>query len=268
VSGPDPFDSETVVRALAGVAFVSQIHYYQALGSTNDEGATLAKMGSPEGTLVLADEQVSGRGRLGRAWHSPPGLGIWTSVLLRPAIPVEGAFSVTAVASLAVAAAVREASGLDPALKWPNDVLLDGKKVAGILAELGAPRGRIDWAVVGIGVNVHHRGEDFPPELRPRATSVFLASGRSAPRAKILRTLAEGIGSRMETLRSRGPDEILEEWSRLCCLWGRRVRVEGGGMLVEGVARELDPNGALVLRTDNGTVKSVVAGDVSLALRE
>jgi BirA family biotin operon repressor/biotin-[acetyl-CoA-carboxylase] ligase len=256
------------MRALAGAHFVTQVHYYQSLGSTNDECVALAKMGSPEGTLVVADEQTAGRGRLGRPWHSPGGLGIWASVLLRPAVPVERAFAVTAVASLAVADAVREASGMEVSVKWPNDVLLRGRKVSGILAETGAPRGRLDWAVVGIGINVRHAAEDFPPEIRDRATSIFRASGRRASRAALLRTLVDRLGSGADRLRTKGPEPILEDWSRLANFWGRRVRIEREGSVVEGIARELDPNGALLVRTDSGAVRSILAGDFSLVVDE
>ena len=250
-------------------------------GSTNDEAAAWARAAlgdqgagrAPEGAVVIAAEQSGGRGRLGRRWHSPPGESLYLSLVLRPRIAPHLAPPLALVAAVALAEAV-EAAGAAPELKWPNDVLLDGRKLAGILIEMatsGATQGHviehvIEHVIVGIGVNL--RTTVFPEELGGRATSLALAlPGLSTDDAR-LDPLAFGAAllGYLEVWYHRfldeGPAPVVAAWKRRARLLGRHVTVHSGNEHHSGVAEDLDPDGALVLRLDSGARLRVVAGEI------
>ncbi len=198
-----------------------------------------------DGTVVIAETQTAGKGRHGRSWHSAPGLGLWFSIALEDAL--DGI-------SLAAALAVRNA--LDPicapAIKWPNDLLLDGKKFCGILVEQRSGR-----TVVGIGINVHHRPDDFPPDLKDKATSVEWGTGRSCDRGAILHAVLTAFDEQVMVLRSGDYDRVREEWADACRIKGRMVRSDG----LEGTVVDIDTQGALVLRTRQGD-RRLISGEI------
>lgn len=232
--------------------------------STNGVLKEMAAGGAPHGQVVLAESQQAGRGRRGRGWASPPGLGLWMSLLLRPEIAPPAAPGLTLLAALAVCDAVRSLYGLDPAIKWPNDVLVGGKKLAGILLEISAEQDRLHWVVLGIGINVHHQQGDFGPELSGRATSLALSGAGDAPRGPLLRALLEALEARYEAFVQGGLAALLPDYNRCSLTLGRRVRVEGADVAFEGVARSVDDTGALWIELDDGTRRQVWAGDVSI----
>jgi BirA family biotin operon repressor/biotin-[acetyl-CoA-carboxylase] ligase len=221
-------------------------------GSTNDDALALARAGAPHGTVVLAEAQTHGRGRQGRAWMSPPGENLYLSVLLRPAIAPHRAPPLTLAAAVAVCAAAAQL-GCRAAIKWPNDVLVDGKKLAGVLTESTSRGGRLEAVVVGIGVNVNWTA--IPPELSPSATSLALALGHPVDRERVAQVLLVEL----ERWLAAEPTEVARTWRQLSDTLGRRVKSAEG----EGWARDLDDDGALRVELDDGRMVYVRSGEIS-----
>ena len=233
-----------------------------ACDSTNDEAAALAAAGAPHGAVVVAAAQRRGRGRLGRSWYSPPGESLYLSCLLRPQLTPAAVPPITLAAGVAVAEAVA-ALGLGPRLKWPNDVLVGGRKLAGVLTEMTTRGGQVDTAVVGVGVNVNARS--FPPELAGRATSLAIELGRSVDLIALRSELLAQLDIWLGRFLADGLTEVGPAWTRWSGVGGQRVRVElGGGAAVEGRVRGITPDGALDLEDDRGHHVRIVAGEVVL----
>lgn len=260
-----------VQALLTTTVFGRRLVYRAQIGSTNDLAKELAGAGVPEGTVVVADEQTAGRGRLGRRWLAPAGSALLCSILFRPTLPLRSAPQLTMIASLAAADAVASVAGLDVALKWPNDLVVtsggssaapDWRKLAGLLTETGVMGERLDFAVVGLGVNVNLPAEMLP-EIAPGATSLLAETGRWVDREALLAALLAHIEGRYADLQSgRSPHA---EWAARLATLGRRVRATTAGGSVEGVAEAVDADGALLLRATDGTLHRLVAGDVTLA---
>ncbi len=230
--------------------------WYQAVTSTNDVASVLADGGAPEGTIVVANAQSAGRGRRGRTWASPPGAGLYVSILLRP---TRGASLLTIAAGVAVAEGIQAATGLDVDLKWPNDVFIGGRKVAGILAEASSTAAGID-AIVGCGINVLPAA--YPPDVALRATSLERELGRAVDRGLLLAECLVSLTARYADLQCGRLTDLTDAWRlRAAATLGRRVRGGAGGLVFEGVAEDLDESGALVVRTATG-LTSVTAGEV------
>jgi BirA family transcriptional regulator, biotin operon repressor / biotin---[acetyl-CoA-carboxylase] ligase len=246
------------------------------VGSTNDEAWEALAGDAPDGTVVIADAQTRGRGRAGRAWHTAPGRALALSVLLREGCERRALGLLPLAAGLAAARAL-EALGAAPALKWPNDVLLDGRKVAGVLCESRtvrpakgfgtAPPGREarpaarEAVVVGVGINVAQAAADFPPELATTATSLALA-GVASDRESVAAAFLGALEPLWEALRADGGASLLAEWSARAGGWGREVTVRTPAGTVRGIARGLEPDGALRLESGPGAVTVVRAGDL------
>jgi len=257
-----------IQRQLRSRTIGRSLKVHAEAGSTNDLAMAAGAAGVPDGHCVLADRQSAGRGRLSRRWESPGGLGLYVSILLRPPVPVAQAPLLTVVAGVAVCDALSETAAVSPGLKWPNDVLLDGRKVAGILSELAASGSAIRHVVVGIGINVNHRSEDFPEELRPLAGSLFLATGRLFSRDTVAAALFNHF-DRLYALFCAGERRVLVEAARQrSVVLGRRVALIDGKERWEGHAVDLDEDGALLVRDAAGVVRCVHAGDVSLRSAE
>lgn len=222
--------------------------------STMDRAAAAARAGAPDGHVVLARRQTAGRGRAGRAWHSADDGGLYLSVVLRGFGGPAAAAGLTLAAGLGVAEAVRRLGAADVRLKWPNDVLLGDRKVAGILTEWVGDGA----AVVGVGLNVAQTS--FPGDLAGTATSVALAAGAAPEPAAALEVLLETLGAAVASFREKGLAWVVPEWTVRSGLWGRRARAGG----VAGVLRRLDPDGALVIETDDGTEHRLTAGALDL----
>jgi BirA family biotin operon repressor/biotin-[acetyl-CoA-carboxylase] ligase len=232
-------------------------------GSTNDQVAAEARAGGEAGLVLVADAQTGGRGRLGRTWHSPPGENLYLSILLRPALPPWMVPPLTLLVG-GVAAEVLQAAGAPVRLKWPNDVLLPTpagpRKVAGILTEMASERERVRHVVVGVGLNVNTRA--FPAELADRATSLMLAAGRPFDRGTLLAGLLDALEPAYEQFVAEGPAQAIERWRRHADL-GRRCRIERDGAVIEGITLDVDGEGTLRVRDDEGRIHRVLSGELT-----
>lgn len=240
------------------------IRVFNETTSTNDVAEKLGRDGVREGVAVLAESQTKGRGRLGRSWFSRQGKGLWFSVLLRPAIAPQAATQITVASAAALARALRSATGLPCAIKWPNDILIGERKVCGILMEMNAEIEKIHYVVLGVGVNVNFDTADFPPDLRKTATSLKIESGRSWRRADLAALILEELDICYRRAISGGFHQVAEEWEDLCATLGRNVEIACGPRVIQGRAESLDDEGALLVRTQHGRLERIVGGDVTL----
>ncbi|MCY1047351.1 biotin--[acetyl-CoA-carboxylase] ligase [Corallococcus sp. bb12-1] len=261
VGRPDRLSSLEVHPLLTTRVMGRVLHHHETIGSTNATAFRLAQDGAPHGTVVVAEQQTAGKGRRGRAWVSPPGLNLYFSAILRPALAPQHAPELTLVAAVALAEALREA-GSDAAIKWPNDVQLGGQKVAGILTELSAEPERVHFVIVGVGVNLNAGPEHFPEELRDTATSLSQVLGRSVARAAFTAALWARLEAWLDTYLATGFDAVRTRWKALSSTLGQQVRVRTDRGDWEGFAEDIDPTGALMVRTADGRVERVLAGDV------
>jgi len=239
-----------------------EIRHFPRLASTNLEAKSLAAAGAPEGTLVIAEEQTAGRGRLGRSWFSPPG-GIYLSLIIRPDIQPDEAPRFALLTAAAVAAALRKTTLLEVRIKWPNDLLVQGGKLGGILTEIGMEMDRVEYMVVGLGVNVNLVRKDFPPELQPLATSIRAETGRTFPRLLLLRRILEEFEAAYDEYRREGFAPVRRRWQTFAEMTGRRVTVRSLGETFTGEALDIDADGFLVLREEHRGTMRFFSGDVS-----
>ncbi len=253
-----------VLHALAGLRFGRPVYAYATLGSTNDEAKTLAEAGAPEGLLVLAETQTAGRGRQGRGWLTPPGAALALSLVLRPPLDAQHATRLTMLAGVAVCEALAQTTGVEAALKWPNDILLGGQKAGGILVECGLSGSRLDYAVLGLGLNLSTAPP--PDAVRFPATSVEAAAGQPVDRLALLHVLL----ARLEHLYPSLPPntgQLHAAWlSRLAWL-GERVVAQSAEGDYDGCVTGAAEDGALLIKLDSGEVRRFVAGDVSVRVR-
>jgi BirA family biotin operon repressor/biotin-[acetyl-CoA-carboxylase] ligase len=229
--------------------------------STNDVAREQARKGAKAGFLVAAGRQMRGRGRLGRSWESPSDRGLYVSVLLRPEFSVAEVGQLTILSSVAAVDAVEIISGFRPQIKWPNDLMLGGRKLAGLLIETEREGARLAFAVVGIGINVRHDAGDFSPEVRGLATSLYLATGQLYRRADLLVALLHAFEERL----GRPFAEVREAWAASSLTLGQQVTLTTVRGRKHGQALGLDDSGALLLRNDAGEVETVTAGDMQAA---
>ncbi|MGH7322304.1 MAG: biotin--[acetyl-CoA-carboxylase] ligase [Candidatus Rokuibacteriota bacterium] len=262
---PDRLLPAEILSRLGARRIGRTIHHYDVIDSTNRRAMELARQGAAEGEVVVAEAQSRGRGRLGRSFFSPAGVSLYASIILRPPIPPAQAPQLTLVAGLAVAETVARHGGEQPRLKWPNDVLLGGLKVAGILTEMESEADRVLHVICGPGVNLNVPAEEFPAELRKIATSVFAATGRRIDRPAFAADLFSAFERLYDEFLQGGFARLRGRWEALAVLTGRRVVVEGIGDRVEGTVVGIDEEGALRVRTRAGAVSRVVSGDVTLA---
>lgn len=266
-SVPDvPYPGE-VAEGLGTAVMGSRIEYFVDLPTTNDEAKKLARAGYPEGTVVVAETQSGGKGRMGRFWFSPRARGLWFSVILRPPVNLVETPQVTMVAAVAVALAVREHTGVAAGIKWPNDLLVEGKKLCGILVELNAEIDRVNFMVAGIGLNINIDSKQFPPELVGIATSLKIETGRHIPRVPVLRVLLQSLEIWYQRWLQEGFAPVLEKWRELCVTLDCPVTVHTIKGSYAGHALDVDETGALLVQRTDGTVERLVAGEVSLRKR-
>lgn len=236
-------------------------HVEHTLTSTNTVLKELARQGAPHGSVCLCECQTGGRGRLGRAWSSPEGMGVWCSVLLRPQLSAENAPLITFCAALAMTRAVRNLCSLDVRIKWPNDVVLDGRKLCGVLLEMGFDAHGGMFVIVGTGLNVH-RGA-YPPELADRAIALDEAC-QPPERSKLIAAYLNELEAALHAVEKGLLLGITKPYHELSCTLGREVQVIGTEETFTGTAQDIDDTGALLVRVADGTIRRVLAGDVSV----
>jgi len=224
----------------------------------------LARDGVPEGVVVFAESQTKGRGRLGRKWISPARKGLWLSILLRPKLRPQEATQLTVASATALRRAIQAETGLQPEIKWPNDILIGGRKVAGILTELSAEPDRVKHVILGIGVDVNLDTAELPPELCKIATSLKIEAGESVPRPELAVAILRALDEDYARIAAGRFAALADEWESHCATIGRNVTVHIGDRKARGRAESLDDDGSLLLRTEHGRLERIIGGDVAL----
>jgi BirA family biotin operon repressor/biotin-[acetyl-CoA-carboxylase] ligase len=252
--------SEEIAGKLKSVSFGRTLYSFDELDSTNVYAKNLAREGAPEGTVVIAETQTQGKGRMGRSWHSSSGKNLTFSVILRPRITAHHRGLISLYAGLSVANAVCREADLDARCKWPNDVLVDGRKLCGILSEAIFDGTAPAAVVLGIGLNVNER--DFPSALRTPATSLAMLCGREFDRAGLLAGLLLELESSLPLLEERNHPSLIGRWSDRSAMLGREIEIDQDGRVTRGIARAIGEDGQLILETREGTHR-IIAGDAT-----
>jgi BirA family transcriptional regulator, biotin operon repressor / biotin---[acetyl-CoA-carboxylase] ligase len=260
IASPDRLIADDLHARLGGeFSFVREILVFEETGSTNDVAGKLGREGHPGGVAVFAERQTAGRGRFGRKWDSAPRAGLWVSLLLRPRWPMARWPRLTTWAGVCAAAEIERASGQSAQLKWPNDVLVNGRKVAGILIESATDISNAPFAIVGLGINVNQT--EFPGELAERAASLRQLTGEVYDRSMIAAGLLKELGDWFD--RAGQGDGLIREAARRSAILGKWVRLQAGLTVLEGTAEELDGDGNLLMRLGDGTLQRASAGEVT-----
>ena len=262
---PDRLIPSEIKWKLKTKIFGREIISYRKVDSTNDAAYKLAEKGIKEGTVVMAEEQGRGKGRLGRSWQSPPKGGIYMSCVLRPRMAPNEIPRITLLAAVAVAKSLRKVTGLSAMIKWPNDILIGHKKVCGILTEMKAEQDSVDFIVLGIGINVNTPIRSLPKGASSLKEELRDTNRRTdLSRVEISRKILEDLEAEYHTLKEKGFKPIIEEWRRLSAMLSSRIRVVLQNRTFEGQAYDIDPDGSLVVRLDSGVMEKVSSGDVEM----
>ncbi|MGH7976628.1 MAG: biotin--[acetyl-CoA-carboxylase] ligase, partial [Limisphaerales bacterium] len=240
------------------------IQVFEQTTSTNDVMEKLARDGVKEGVVVFAESQTRGRGRLGRKWISPARKGLWFSILLRPDLRPQETTQLTVASATALRRAIFAETNLSPEIKWPNDILIGGKKVAGILTELSAELDRVKHVILGIGIDVNQDANEFPAELKKTATSLKIETGETISRADLATAILRELDFDYSRICAGKFSAVADEWEKHCTTIGKNVVVQIGGRKIRGRAESLDEDGALLLRTEHGRLERITGGDVTL----
>jgi BirA family biotin operon repressor/biotin-[acetyl-CoA-carboxylase] ligase len=265
LSAPDVLHADDLISRLGKTKVIGRdIRVFQETTSTNDVIEKLARDGVKEGVVVFADSQTRGRGRLGRKWMSPAKRGLWFSVLLRPDLRPQDATRLTVASATALRRAIESQTGLKAEIKWPNDILIQGKKVAGILTELSAELDQVKYVILGIGVDVNLSPGDFPAELRKLATSLKAELGKPVSRPELAVTILRELDHDYRRITSGQFAAVANEWEEHCTTIGQAVVIRTGNRQIRGRAESLGEDGALLLRTEHGHLERIVGGDVAL----
>ena len=265
LSTPDVLHADDLLSRLGPRRVIGRdIRVFQETTSTNDVIEKLARDGVKEGVVVFAESQTRGRGRLGRKWMSPASRGLWFSVLLRPDLRPQEATRLTVASATALRRAIELQTGLAPQIKWPNDILVDGRKVAGILTELNAELDHIKYIVLGIGVDVNLNASDFPVELRKVATSLKAETGKPVSRSDLAVAVLQELDRDYARIDAARFPDLADEWEKYNTTIGREVVIRMGANQLRGRAESLGDGGELLLRTEHGHLERVIGGDVSL----
>lgn len=262
---PDLLLPEEIRHGLETTVFGRDlIDYHALISSTNDRAKELAAGGAAEGTLVIAEEQTAGRGRKGRSWFSAAGDGICLSMILRPRMSPSEASRITLMTAVALAETLLELSDLPVLIKWPNDLLIRGKKLAGILTEMSMEMDQVDFVVVGLGLNVNSPLDNFVPEVRDIASSLMIETGESWNRASLVRTFLSWFEHYYALIHDQGFPAVMKRWKELSDIIGKEVCVDMLGSRKTGRVVDVDDDGVLILKESSGLCHRVISGDVLL----
>lgn len=264
-SPPDILSSAEVCPGLACEIFGRKEYiYYQETDSTNSQARALASKGYPEGTLVVADMQTAGRGRRGRSWYSPGNQGIYMSLILRPVLPLKEISRISLLVAVAVAETLEEELNLPARIKWPNDILVNNKKIAGILSEVVSDMDGIEYIVVGIGLNINNQLQDFPSDLRTPPTSARVEDQRLVSRVKVLQGLMVRLERRYFDLLAGSFEGTLEKGKSLSLAIGQELKLDTISGVLVGKAVDIDDHGFLLLRDQSGTIHTILSGEITI----
>jgi BirA family biotin operon repressor/biotin-[acetyl-CoA-carboxylase] ligase len=265
VSSPDALHADDLRARLGKTKVIGRnIQVFEQTTSTNDVMDKLARDNVREGVVVFAESQTKGRGRLGRKWTSPTRKGLWFSVLLRPELRPQETTQLTIASATALCRAIQTITGLQTEIKWPNDLLIGGKKVVGILTEMSAEVDRVRHIILGIGVDVNQDANEFPPELRKIATSLKIEAGEEISRAELATAILQELDFDYARICGGKFHAVADEWEAGCATIGKNVSVQMGDRKIRGCAEALDDDGALLVRTEHGHLERVIGGDVTL----
>ncbi len=259
-SVPDILSQAEITDGLSTKRIGQHIYYYEETDSTNNRAKQEADV-APDGSAFLAEIQTGGKGRLGRNWSSSPGVGVWTSILLKPDLPPASTVQITLLAGLAVCRTVRALSGAQALIKWPNDVVAEGKKICGILTEMSAEMERVNYIVCGIGINVNT--PSFSEDLQSRAASLYTLTGKTYDRKQVARRLFEEFEALYDQFLQDGAEAVLPAYKEYCVTLGKEVSVLSNNETIPGKAIDITPDGCLTVETANGRI-TVNAGEVSV----
>jgi BirA family biotin operon repressor/biotin-[acetyl-CoA-carboxylase] ligase len=265
VSAPDVLHADDLLSLLGKTRIIGRdIRVFQETTSTNDVIEKLARDGVREGVVVFAESQTKGRGRLGRKWLSPAKKGLWFSLLLRPSLRPDELTQITVASAASLRRAIHLQTELSPQIKWPNDILINGKKTAGILTELKAEVDRVNYVILGIGVDVNLSAADFPTDLKKTATSLRAELGKPLSRADLAVAILRELDHDYTRVCSGQFSALADEWEKHCATLGHNVAIRVGDRVLRGRAESLGEEGALLLRTEHGHLERIVGGDVTL----
>ena len=250
-------------RLPASYPWRGNIHYFDTIDSTNTRAKQMAFEGAPHGTVLIADAQTGGRGRMGRSFHSPAGSGIYLSMILRPGCPAKELLHLTCAVAVATSDGIHAATGLRPKIKWTNDLVVGQKKLGGILTELSLGNsGNVDYAVVGIGINCSQTVGDFPADIQSIATSVHLVTGKAIDRASVIVQILAALQKMSENLQN--PAATLSRYRQDCITIGKEISLVRGDEIRHGKALDVDETGALMVQFADGQIQAVQSGEVSI----
>ncbi len=265
ISAPDALHADDLLARLGKTRVIGRdIQVFEQTTSTNDVVEKLARDGVKEGVVVFAESQTKGRGRLGRKWLSPTRKGLWFSILLRPDLRPQEATRLIVASATALRRAIQTVTGISAEIKWPNDLLVGGKKVVGILTEMSAEVDRVRYVILGIGVDVNQDADEFPPDLRKLATSLKAASGEAVSRADLATQILRELDKDYARIGAGKFAAVADEWESACATIGRNVTVHVGDRKFAGRAETLDDDGALLVRSEHGHLERITGGDVIL----
>jgi len=258
ISSPDRLYDFQVYQGLKTKVLGKKILYFDSLCSTMDMATQLAIKEAKEGTVVLAEAQTKGRGRLGRIWYSPKYKGLYFSLILRPKIPLDRASVITLLAGVSICEAIKESAALEAQIKWPNDIILGNKKLGGILTEVKAEVDEVNFVIIGVGLNINNDKKS----LISGATSLRQEKGEEPGRLSLFQSILYRLEYNYLSFQKKGPLAVIDKWRQLSLTLGRRVKVYSHKEHIEGEAVDIDIDGGLLVRRDNGLTQKVLAGDV------
>ncbi|MBU4185830.1 MAG: biotin--[acetyl-CoA-carboxylase] ligase [Proteobacteria bacterium] len=262
----DPITADEIRQGLSTKVFGKKnIIYLNETDSTNTRAKELAAQGAPEGTLVIAEKQTNGRGRRGRSWFSPPGGGIYFSLILRPVISPTETPRITLMTAVVAAETLISLVKLKLRIKWPNDILVNGKKLAGILTEISTEMDAVNYIIVGLGLNVNTRFEKFPQEIKENATSILIETGKQFPRVKLIQHYLKLYEIFYDMFKNNDFEPIMNRWRELADIIGKQIKVDVIGKTHIGKVIDVDNDGVLILKDDQGRLQRIFSGDVTLA---
>lgn len=261
-----PLNISSVAQQLKTQVIGTKIHYFPKIDSSNTRAAQLAEDGAPAGTLVITDYQTAGRGREKRKWISPPNRNLLFSFVLQPPDSLQSILQITSVTAVALCDAIRKETGLHTVIKWPNDIRVGEKKLCGILTEMKTLKNKVEYVVIGMGINVNTQPEDFPVDLEDSATSIFIETRKIMSREKLLLAIVHSLDKWYLEIIKYGIGGVLSQWKELSDMPGKLVRISNRSQKIEGYVLNLDADGGLLIRKKDGFTEKILSGEIEILM--